>query len=63
MVKTGREDKGKRLVPAKPTIKERMEELIRAGLISWNGQRLTPRLPSSKTKGKKTVAELLLEDR
>jgi len=37
--------------------------LTQAGLVAWNGEKLPPLAPVAKAKGKKTVAELLLEDR
>ena len=52
-----------RLMPIRPTIEQRMEELVEAGLLDWNGQALEPWVPEVKTRGERTVAELLLEDR
>ena len=52
-----------RLMPIRPTIEQRMEELVEAGLLDWNGQALEPWVPEVKARGERTVAELLLEDR
>ncbi|MCB0004462.1 MAG: type II toxin-antitoxin system prevent-host-death family antitoxin [Anaerolineae bacterium] len=52
-----------RLMPIRPTIEQRMEELVEAGLLDWNGQTLEPWVPEVKARGERTVAELLLEDR
>jgi len=52
-----------RLTPIRPTIEQRLDELIEAGLLEWSGQRLSPSTPVIATRGNKTVAELLLEDR
>ena len=52
-----------RLMPIRPTVEQRMEELVEAGLLDWNGQALEPWVPEVKARGERTVAELLLEDR
>jgi len=53
-----------RIVPPLLTAEARLQELVQAGLVSWNGQRLGPALTSMpRTRGEKTVADLLLEDR
>jgi prevent-host-death family protein len=52
-----------RLVPIRRTLDQRMEELIEAGVLEWNGERLEPSIPVAATRGDKTVADLLLEDR
>ena len=52
-----------RLVPVNASPEERMQELMRAGLITWNGKKLGPPKPAAKVRGKKTVAEILLENR
>lgn len=52
-----------RIVPALPSAKERAEALVRTGLVAWNRQSLEPREPLAKVRGKRTVAELLIDDR
>jgi prevent-host-death family protein len=52
-----------RIVPISPSVESRAHELIRAGLIAWSGRKLVPTTPVARTRGKQTVAELLLEDR
>lgn len=52
-----------RLTPIGPTIEQRLNELVEVGLLEWSGQRLPPFTPEVATRGDKTVAELLLEDR
>jgi prevent-host-death family protein len=52
-----------RLTPIRPTIEQRLDELVEVGLLEWSGQRLPPFTPEIATRGDKTVAELLLEDR
>jgi prevent-host-death family protein len=55
-----------RIVPMETSLEDRMQELMAAGVLSWNGKKFQPQrdlalLP--RTRGDKTVAELLLEDR
>jgi hypothetical protein len=52
-------------VPAleRPSLEDRLQALVEAGLIEWSGERLEPTAPLLFTKGEKTVAELLIEDR
>jgi len=55
-----------RIVPMESSLEDRMQELIAAGVIAWNGKRFRPRTDLAslpRTQGNKTVAELLLEDR
>lgn len=52
-----------RLVPSELSTETRLKELEQAGLIAWSGRRLQPVNPVAQTRGKKTVAEMLLENR
>ena len=52
-----------RIVPTEPTTEARLKELEQAGMLAWSGRKLQPALPMSQTRGDKTVAEMLLEDR
>jgi len=52
-----------RIVPVSPSVETRARELARAGLIAWSGRKLTRARPIARTRGKRTIAELLLEDR
>ena len=52
-----------RIVPVGRSVEERTRELARAGLIAWSGRKLGAARPRVRTRGKKTVAELLLENR
>lgn len=59
-------DRGKpigRIVPNEPSTEERLKELEQSGLIAWSGRGLQPVRPVALTRGEKTVAEMLLEDR
>ena len=71
-VKSGRTvtitDRGKpvgRIVPLEPeqSLEERLKAMQAAGLLEWNGQKLGPMEPVARTRGDRTVADLLLEDR
>jgi antitoxin (DNA-binding transcriptional repressor) of toxin-antitoxin stability system len=60
---TEREKSAARIVPLTPSVETRVQELIQAGLLAWSGQKLTPTAPVARTRGKRMVANLLLEDR
>jgi prevent-host-death family protein len=55
-----------RIVPVEASLEDRMQELITAGVLAWNGQKFGARprgVSPAHVKGPLTVAELLLEDR
>jgi prevent-host-death family protein len=52
-----------RIVPMQPSVEARVQELVQAGIVSWSGRRLSAIAPVAYTRGPRTVAELLLEDR
>jgi prevent-host-death family protein len=52
-----------RLIPEATSIEARVKELVRSGLISWNGEKLPPARPRVKVRGKKTVSDIVIEDR
>lgn len=52
-----------RIVPLSPSVETRVHELAQAGLVAWSGRKLVPRAPVAQTRGRRTVADLLLEDR
>jgi len=52
-----------RIVPVSASVETRLRELIQAGLVAWSGRKLTPMDPVARTRGSRTVADLLLEDR
>lgn len=52
-----------RIVPLRPSVQSRAEELAQAGLVSWSGRRLRPREPVARTRGGQMLSQLLLEDR
>jgi prevent-host-death family protein len=52
-----------RIMAVNPSLDERVQELIGAGIIAWNGQKLTTIAPVAEVQGEKTIADLLLENR
>jgi prevent-host-death family protein len=52
-----------RIVPLSPSVETRARQLVEAGLVAWSGQRLAPLAPVARTRGQRTVADLVLEDR
>ena len=52
-----------RIVPIVAPIEDRMQLLMEAGTVSWNGRKLAPKGPVARARGDQTVASLLLEDR
>jgi prevent-host-death family protein len=67
-------DRGKpvgRIIPVKSSAEAQVQELMQAGLVEWSGNKLTHRptgtpagrTPVARTRGRTTVAELLIEDR
>ena len=52
-----------RIVPVKPSTETQLQQLVEAGLVAWSGHKLTPIAPVARTRGRPTVAELLLGDR
>lgn len=52
-----------RIVPTVLPVEDRLETLARTGLLQWNRRRLEPAAPVARATGRKTVAELLVEDR
>jgi hypothetical protein len=45
------------------SLEDRMEDLVDAGLITWNGKNLARIAPVARARGQQSVADLLLEDR
>ena len=52
-----------RIVPMKISAQDRTQELIQAGVIAWSGRKLRLFKPTVRTRGKKTVADLVIENR
>ncbi len=52
-----------RIVPEADSLEGRLDTLKRAGTILWSGRRLRPVKPAARTRGRRTVAEVLIENR
>lgn len=52
-----------RIVPMAQSLPERLEAMAQGGLILWSGSKLSPLAPVARTRGERTVAGLLVEDR
>ena len=52
-----------RIVPERPTVEARLQAMIDAGLLTWSGRKFTPMKPVARTRGARTVADLISEDR
>jgi len=52
-----------RIIPVGLPLEKRIEAATRAGLLSWNRQQLKPRAPVTKLRTKKTIAEIVIENR
>ncbi len=45
------------------SVDAKMHELVQAGVVAWDGRKLAPLTPVARTRGRHTVADLLLDDR
>jgi prevent-host-death family protein len=52
-----------RLVPEADSLEERLAILKNTGTILWSGRRLGARKPSARARGRRTVADVLVESR
>ena len=52
-----------RIVPMGQDLDQRLVAMREAGLLQWSGRKLPRRKPVVRIKGRKTVAQLLVEDR
>jgi prevent-host-death family protein len=52
-----------RIVPAVLPVEGRIEVMARSGLLRWNKRKLKRRAPGARVKGKRTVADLLVDER
>jgi prevent-host-death family protein len=52
-----------RLIPEAGSLDDRIETLRHAGGIQWSGRRLSATKPTARVRGKRTVAEILVENR
>ena len=52
-----------RIMPIESSTEIKLKELEQTGVLAWSGRLLLPAAPVAQTRGDKTVAEILLEDR
>jgi len=52
-----------RLVPETDSLDDRLEMLKKAGTMLWSGRRLGRATPGVRARGKRTVADILVENR
>ncbi len=52
-----------RLVPEADSFDERLEMLRNTGGIQWNGRRLAATRPTVRVRGKRTVADIVVQNR
>jgi prevent-host-death family protein len=52
-----------RIVPIVAPMEDRIEAMAQSGLLLWNRRKLKRMAPVAHVRGKRTVAELLVEDR
>ena len=52
-----------RIVPVEETLEERVQRLVSAGIVKWNGKKLKPREPIAINQGPRQVSDLIVEDR
>ena len=52
-----------RIIPTGFPIQDRIEAMAQSGLLLWNKRKLKRMAPVARVRGKRTVADLLIEDR
>lgn len=52
-----------RLVPEAGSLEQRLEALKNSGTVLWSGRRLGRTKPEVRARGKRTVSEILVENR
>ena len=51
------------IIPVKHTVEERLLALVAAGQAEWNGEKVKPYQPKAVNKGKRSLSDLIVEDR
>jgi prevent-host-death family protein len=51
------------ITPAAPSIEERMQALVKAGFLEWNGQKFKPHKPTVVNRSSKLASDLVSEGR
>lgn len=52
-----------RIIPIGTSLETQLQELVQARLLAWSGKKLARRTPVAHVRGKRTVSDLLIEDR
>jgi prevent-host-death family protein len=52
-----------RLIPELRSLDDRLQGLVSAGTVLWSGRRLPARKPDARLRGKRTVADVVVENR
>lgn len=52
-----------RIVPVEENLDERVQRLVEAGIVKWNGKKLKPREPITTNRGSRQLSDLVAEDR
>ena len=52
-----------RIIPEAASLRDRVSALRNAGTIAWSGRRLRTAKPAGRVRGKRTVSELVVENR
>ncbi|MCJ7623110.1 MAG: type II toxin-antitoxin system prevent-host-death family antitoxin [Anaerolineaceae bacterium] len=52
-----------RILPVEPSLNRRIDGLISAGLVSWNGEKLPSGQPPATNRGNKLVSDIVVEMR
>jgi len=51
------------IVPIQPTIEEKIQAVVDAGLADWNGKKFKPGKPAVINRSEKQISDLVVEDR
>ena len=52
-----------RIIGANASLESRSAELVQAGIIAWNGRKMTPGKPAARSRGNGTVADIVVGNR
>ncbi|MDO9129739.1 MAG: type II toxin-antitoxin system prevent-host-death family antitoxin [Anaerolineales bacterium] len=51
------------IIPLKPSLEERLQAMVSAGIAEWNGHKLKPYRPAAVNRGERQVSDLVVEGR
>ena len=51
------------IIPVKPTLHEKLQIVVDAGLAEWNGKKVKPAKPVAINRSEKQLSDLVAEDR